>query len=82
MKDLSAKEGLVAAVKADTLSLSAWQIGMYGWMAIATFLIFGRELSQSDPVFWFMRQIAMLGGFLTSYPVNWFLLRKKIQEVM
>lgn len=81
MKDLSAKEGIVA-VKADTLSLSAWQIGMYGWMAIATFAFFGRELEKTDPVFWLMMQIAMLTGFLTSYPVNWFLLRKKIKEVM
>ena len=28
----------VAAVKADTLSLTAWQIGMYGFMAIASSL--------------------------------------------
>lgn len=82
MKDLSAKEGLIAAVKADTLSLTAWQVGMYGWMAIVTFVIFGHEIEKPNPVFWFMMQIAMLAGFLTSYPVNWWLLRQKIKEVM
>ena len=82
MKELSPKAGLLAALKADALSLTAWQIGMYGWMAIAVFLIFGRELEQTDPVFWFMMQIAMLAGFLTSYPVNWWLLRAGIKEEM
>jgi cation diffusion facilitator family transporter len=82
MKHLSAKDGLSAALKADTLSLTAWQIGMYGWMAIAVFVIFGREIEKTNPVFWFMMQIAMMAGFLTSYPVNWWLLRKRIKEVM
>jgi hypothetical protein len=82
MKDLSPKEGIKSALKADTLSLTFWQVGMYGWMAIATFLIFHHELKASDPMFWFMMQIAMLCGFLTAYPVNWWLLKKKIKEVM
>ncbi len=82
MRNYSFREGLIAAVKADTLSLTAWQIGMYGWMAITTFVIFGRELEPTDPTFWFMMQIAMLFGFLTSYPVNWWLIRKGIKEAM
>ncbi len=82
MKNLSRGEGLKQALKADTLSLTAWQIGMYGWMAIATFLIFKHELHQSSPVFWFMMQIGMLLGFLTSYPFNWWLIRRGIKERM
>lgn len=82
MRNLSPDQGLMAARKADTLSLTAWQIGMYGWMALATFVIFGHELHKTDPVFWFMMQIAMLAGFMTSYPVNWWLLRKGIKETM
>jgi Sec-independent protein secretion pathway component TatC len=82
MKHLTPKPGLVAALKADTLSLRAWQVGMYGWMAVATFLIFGTELEKTDPVFWLMMQVAMLAGFLTSYPVSWWLIRKGIKEAM
>jgi len=82
MKQLSPGQGLLAALKADSLSLSAWQVGMYGWMAIATFLIFGHELDNGDPVFWFMMQIAMLAGFATSYPTNWWLVRAGIKEKM
>lgn len=82
MKHLSPRQGIAAALKADTLSLTAWQVGMYGWMAVATFLVFGTELDKRDPVFWFMMQLAMLAGFLTSYPVNWWLVRTGIKERM
>ena len=70
MRHLSVGQGLWQAVKADTLSLSAWQVGMYGWMAIAVLGISGTPLERTDPVFWFMMQIAMGFGFATSYPVN------------
>jgi Domain of unknown function (DUF4396) len=82
MKLLSPKDTLIAAVKADTLSLTSWQIGMYGWMAISVFLIFGHPLSAKTSVFWFMMQIAMIFGFLTAYPMNIFLLKKGIKESM
>jgi hypothetical protein len=82
MKNLSPGEGLLAALKADALSLTAWQVGMYGWMAVATFVIFDHELEKSDPVFWLMMQIAMLAGFATSYPVNWWLVSSGIKEKM
>ena len=82
MKKLTPSQGLLAALKADSLSLISWQVGMYGWMAIATFLIFGHELDSSSPVFWFMMQIAMLAGFATSYPTNWWLVRAGIKEKM
>ncbi|HVW01932.1 MAG TPA: DUF4396 domain-containing protein [Planctomycetaceae bacterium] len=82
MRHLPVGKGIWAAVKADTLSLTAWQVGMYGWMAIAVFVIFGHELEKTDPVFWFMMQIAMLCGFLTAYPVNWWLLKQGWKEKM
>lgn len=82
MRNISIKEGLVEAFKADFLSLTSWQIGMYGGMAIATFLIFNRELKATEPVFWFVMQGAMICGFLTAYPMNWFLIRKGIKEKM
>lgn len=82
MKGLSPGRGIIQAVKADTLSLTSWQVGMYGWMAIATFLIFGFEIEKTEPVFWFMMQLAMLAGFATAYPVNRWLLHRKIKEPM
>jgi Domain of unknown function (DUF4396) len=82
MKKLTAGEALWTAVKIDSLSLTAWQVGMYGWMAIVTFVIFGQEISKASPVFWFMMQIAMCAGFLTSYPVTWWLVSRGIKEAM
>jgi hypothetical protein len=59
---------------------------MYGFMAIAYFWIFRRvlgvELGVNSVEFWFMMQIAMLCGFATSYPVNWWLLRAGLKEAM
>lgn len=83
MRDLSVGKGIWAALKADTLSLTSWQIGMYGWMALVLFVFYSPEqLPKTGPIFWFMMQIAMLFGFLTAYPVNWWLLRKGIKEEM
>lgn len=86
MRNLPFAKGMIAAIKADTLSLTAWQVGMYGFMALAQFVIFRRGLGVSletdTAEFWFMMQIAMIFGFATSYPVNWWLLRKGIKECM
>jgi hypothetical protein len=82
MRNLSLSQGLWAAIKADALSLASWQAGMYGWMAFAIFRIFGHELAKTDTVFWFMMQIAMLVGFATAFPVNWWLIKAGIKEEM
>ena len=86
MRGLGLWDGLVAAVKADTLSLTAWQVGMYGFMAIAQFACFrpliGKPVEANTPEFWFAMQIAMVCGFVTSYPVNWWLIEAGIKEKM
>nr|WP_295834019.1 DUF4396 domain-containing protein [uncultured Azospirillum sp.] len=86
MRNLSPGEGLVQAVKADAASLTAWQVGMYGFMAFASFYLFGTvlgaKLEPASPEFWFMMQIAMLCGFVTAYPVNWWLISTGVKEKM
>jgi hypothetical protein len=86
MRDLSVKEGIVAALKADFSSISAWQIGMYGFMAFAQLAwftpAFGGKAEVNTPEFWFVMQIAMLCGFVTSYPVNWILISVGLKEKM
>lgn len=86
MRHLSPAEGLVEATKADFLSLTSWQVGMYAFMAIAHFYLFGSllqaRLHVASPEFWFMMQLAMIFGFVTSYPVNWWLLKAGIKEAM
>ncbi len=47
MRNLSVGQGMWEAVKADTLSLTAWQVGMYGFMAFAYFYLF-RNVDRND----------------------------------
>ena len=79
MRGLGFWDGIVAAVKADTLSLTAWQVGMYGFMALAQFAYFqpltGKLIEVNTLEFWFTMQIAMICGFITAYPVNWWLIK-------
>lgn len=86
MRDLSPGQGLIAAFKADIASISAWQVGMYGLMAVIQFAWFRPAYGGTDevatPEFWFAMQVAMLGGFVTSYPVNWWLIRTGLKERM
>jgi hypothetical protein len=48
--------------------------------AVATFAIFDHVIEKTTPEFWFMMQLGMLAGFLTAYPVNWWLLRAGLRR--
>ncbi len=74
--------GWIATLRAGTLSLTARQAGMYGFMAFAQFYLFRHLLGVSPevakPEFWFV----VPAGFGTSYPVNRWLIRTGIKERM
>lgn len=70
------------ALKADFLSLTAWQAGMYGWMALTMFVFFPRGLGHGTWTFWFMMQLAMFAGLAVSFPVNRWLIRAGIKHAM
>ncbi len=82
MKGLGVKRGLYEAIKADTLSLTFFQIGMYGWMAIFQLVLFHPRLTPWHIEFWLMMQAGMLLGLATTWPVNWVLVRTGIKEGM
>ncbi|WP_022794895.1 DUF4396 domain-containing protein [Marinococcus halotolerans] len=79
---MTKREGLKKAIKADTLALVFYEIGMFGWMALVHFVFFTHAPSPSGPTFWFMMQIALMIGFLTSYPINWWLVKRGIKHAM
>ncbi len=81
-KEQGIVKSIKAAIKADTLSLIAFEIGMFGWMAIVHYMLFAQPPKPNEASYWFMMQIAMILGFLTSYPANWILVRKGIKEEM
>jgi uncharacterized protein DUF4396 len=82
----SAFDGIIAAVKADTASITAWHVGMYGLMGVIQFAWLAPLYGWTAPVasleFWFAMQLAMLAGFATSYPVNWWLIKIGWKERM
>lgn len=83
MRGLSFGKGIVAAIRADTLSIVLFEIGMFGWMAISYYLLFPHpHLDPGMAVFWFMMQIAMIAGFFTALPANAWLIRKGWKEKM
>jgi hypothetical protein len=83
MRGLSFRKGIGAAAKADILSLTAFELGLFGWMALTTFVLFpDPHLSPRSPVFWFLMQIGMVIGFASSWPANVWLLRRGIKEAM
>jgi hypothetical protein len=83
MRNLHPREGIIAALKADTLSLSAFEIGLFGWMAIIQLVLFTHpHLSADHAAYWFLMQIGMIVGFGTAYPVNAWLIRRGIKEAM
>ncbi len=80
---INIQKAIEKATKADFLSLTSWQIGMYGWMAISIFIINdGYQYSKTSVDFWFNMQIAMLCGFITAYPMNWFLIKIGLKKGM
>lgn len=75
--------GTKEAVKADTLSLTAFQVGLCGWMAVRQLLLFPDEaLHPNHPTFWFLMQVGMMLGFATAYPMNLWLIKRGIEEVV
>lgn len=82
-QDMSAGAAVLAAIKADTLSILCFQVGMYAWMALTYFVLFpAPHLTPFQPAYWLMMQIAMVLGFFTSYPMNRLLIRKGLKEAM
>ena len=82
MRGLS-QQGLVSSIRADTLAIIAFEIGLFAWMTFAHYVLFPRpHLQPTEAAFWFMMQIGMIVGFFTSYPANIFLLKTGWKEKM
>jgi hypothetical protein len=84
MRGLGLRDGLKAATKADFISLTAFEIGLFGWMAIMAFVLFPapHSLATSSAAFWFLMQIGMMIGFVTSWPANVWLVKRGIKIPM
>lgn len=83
MRGLTLRKGLIAAAKSDVIALSAFEVGLFGWMALMRFLFFTRpHLLPDSPVYWMFMQFGMIIGFATSWPANVWLIRRGIKDAM
>lgn len=81
-EDVGRLEGFWLAIKADTLSIVAFQLGLFGFMALYHLVLWQPPLSVASPTYWLMMQIGMVVGFFTAWPVNAWLIQRGIKEKM
>ena len=82
-RELRGPELLKRAFKADVISLSAFEVGLFGWMAVTQLVLFtDPHLPPDTATYWLMMQIGMALGFVTTYPVNIWLIRRGVKEAM
>jgi hypothetical protein len=74
---------ILAAIRVDTASIVAFQVGLFGWMAIVMLVIWPHHGIKIDsPDYWFQMQIGMILGYFTAWPVNRWLVSRGIKEKM
>ncbi|KAL8846137.1 MAG: hypothetical protein Q9221_008754 [Calogaya cf. arnoldii] len=71
---------MIRALKADILSLTSFEFGLFSWMTAYQVGIWGYRLEMGTWVYWWMMQVRMFLGFWTAVPVNWWLIRKDVKE--
>ncbi|HET8756027.1 MAG TPA: DUF4396 domain-containing protein [Solirubrobacteraceae bacterium] len=81
-EDVGRVAGIWQAIKADTLSIVAFQVGLFGFMALYHLVFWQPPLSVASPAYWFMMQIGMIVGYFTAWPVNAWLIQRGFKEKM
>jgi hypothetical protein len=82
MRQMRRWQGLWTAIKADTLSIVAFQVGLFAGMATYQKLLFDPGLAKTTSSYWMMMQVSMVIGFFTAWPMNAWLIRRSIKEAM
>jgi hypothetical protein len=63
------------------LSIVAFEIGMFAWMALVYFVLFTHPHPTPDhAAYWLMMQIAMTIGLASTYPVSAWLVRRGVSR--
>jgi hypothetical protein len=84
MRGLGLRDGLAAAAKADFISLTAFEIGLFGWMAVMAYVLFPapHQLVPNSAAFWLLMQVGMIIGYFASWPANVWLINRGIKVPM
>jgi hypothetical protein len=78
MRGVTGWAGIKLAMRADTVSLIAFEAGIFVFMGFTHHRV---HAAPTSAVFWFLMQLAMIMGFGTSFPANWWLIRHHWKEI-
>jgi hypothetical protein len=66
-------------IKADLLTVSAFELALLVWLVLMDDLVFPAVLRPNSPVFWFILQIGLIIGFFAAWPASSWLIRRGIK---
>ncbi|NII11191.1 DUF4396 domain-containing protein [Oleiagrimonas sp. C23AA] len=81
MADGSYMRALVGTFFPELLSMNSLMAGMVPVMTVARAHVAGSR-DPSHPAFWFVMSMALLVGFVTAYPMNWWLVTRRLKHGM
>ena len=73
---------LSLAFKRSAFPLLIYQAGIFLFMSLALKFVLHQQINPSLSIFWFMLQLAMITGFVFSWPANHFIIKRGINPVL
>lgn len=81
-ESLSFWRTLMTAFTTETFPLLVYQAGVFLFMGLALKFVLHQQLDPLMTAFWFMLQLAMLTGFIFSWPANHFLIKRGLNPAV
>jgi hypothetical protein len=78
----SPASALLLALKTETFPLLIYQLGIFIFMALALKFVLNQQINPLLVAFWFMLQLAMIIGFLFSWPANHLLIKRGLNPAV
>ncbi|EJL90537.1 hypothetical protein AC790_04805 [Pantoea sp. RIT-PI-b] len=79
---LSFVRALLLALKTEIFPLLIYQLGIFIFMALALKFVLNQQIDPLLAAFWFMLQLAILIGFVFSWPANHFLIKRGLNPAV
>lgn len=73
---------LLVAFRTETFPLLVYQTGIFFFMSLALKFVLNQQIDPLMAMFWFMLQLAMLTGFIFSWPANHFLIKRGLNPAV
>ncbi|WP_130834643.1 DUF4396 domain-containing protein [[Erwinia] mediterraneensis] len=81
-ENISSGRSFLLAIKTGMFPLLVYQTGIFIFMAQALKFVLNQQINPLLITFWFMLQLAMMAGFLFSWPANHFLIKRGLNPAV